>query len=645
MSREQLQQVVEAWDPAGDADLPDEVAIALDQDPEFRAWFDQRFAKWEPTVEQPAPTGLAERVIPGLEARSPGAGSEGSRSSRRGLWIALGLGGTSALAAAAAMVVVVGVAATAPLGVSTDVERHEGVAPSAGSRTQALDTGDEKPLVIKERPRAAKPKPAEPGAAEPLQIIRGGKKDVTKVGADGTLAWQTEPPSPKEDVPKLVANGFEDVATDAQSTFSVDVDAGSYTSARKSLRSGYLPSQSAVRVEEFVNYFPYEYAPPSDGPFAVHVEGAPAPWSADTQLVRIGLQGKKVAADQRSATHLTFLVDVSGSMNADDKLPLVQKSLKMLVSELRDGDTVALVVYAGKSGVVLEPTPVSDAGTITKAIDRLTAGGSTAMGEGIQLAYALAEQSYEQGAVNRVIIASDGDANVGVTDTAALSKLIEGYADKGITLTTLGFGTGNYRDSRMEQLANDGDGNYYYVDTDAEARRVLVDRMTSTLEVIARDVKIQVDWNAGAVKRYRLLGYENRAIADRDFTNDKVDAGEIGAGHQVTAIYEVELQDQPVGDLFVLKLRSKAPGPEAPSVEQKWRFGRAALRSSLSETTADFRVALAAATFAERLRGSEYAPGFGYDDISALLAGAKRPEYAEDAELAELVATAARLSP
>jgi Ca-activated chloride channel family protein len=434
--------------------------------------------------------------------------------------------------------------------------------------------------------------------------------------------------------------GFVRTAVDPLSTFSIDVDTASYTQIRRTLNEGYLPPTDNVRLEEMINYFPYDYAAPAAGePFSVAVEGAPSPWGG-TDLVRIGVQGKKVTG--RDACHLTFLVDVSGSMSGPDRLGLVQESLKMLVSGLGDGDTVALVVYAGSSGVVLEPTAIRNKAEIAAAIDRLQAGGSTAMGQGIEMAYKLADESYARGAVNRVIIASDGDANVGVTDTAALSEMISRYAKKGITLTTLGFGSGNYRDTRMEQLANDGDGNYFYIDSQKEAKRVLVDKLTSTLEVIAKDVKLQVDWNPKAVRKYRLLGYENRNIADRDFRVDAVDAGEIGAGHQVTAIYEVERLPDAKGDLFTLRVRSKAPGPDSPAVERRFSGSSEAMRASFAETSKDFRIAVGAAMFGERLRGSPFAPGFSYDEIEKLVRGAHKGP--EDAELAGLVERAKRLT-
>jgi len=438
-------------------------------------------------------------------------------------------------------------------------------------------------------------------------------------------------------------NGFDLASEDHLSTFAIDVDTASYTMARKNLTNGYLPSDASVRVEEFVNYMPYEYTRP-DGtdPFTVDFEAAPSPWDEQYTLVRVGVQGKKVAYDERKPVNLTFLVDVSGSMRSSDKLELVKESLRMLTEELEDGDTVAIATYAGATKVVLAPTPISQKNKILKSLSGLTAGGSTAMDSGIQLAYNLAEETYRRGSVNRVLVCSDGDANVGQTNTDTMVDGIKGYAKKGITLTTLGFGNGNFQDSRMEQLANQGDGNYFYIDTRREARRVLVDRLTSTMEVIAKDVKIQVDWNPEAVHAYRLVGYENRDIADRDFRNDKVDAGEIGAGHQVTALYEVQLTGTK-GELATVRVRHKAPGPDAPAGERSWTLDSSEIRPAFAETTRQYRIAASAGYFAEILRGSPYIPEISLTQVAELAQSAQRVEYPEDAELLELIRTAARI--
>jgi Ca-activated chloride channel family protein len=455
--------------------------------------------------------------------------------------------------------------------------------------------------------------------------------------------WPSVPVDPglTETYTDYGVNGFVITNEDPWSTFAADVDNGSYTMTRRKLIEGYLPPQAAVRAEEFVNYLPYEYTrPPEGAPFGVDVEMAHSPWN-DTYVVRVGIQGKRVLEDRRKPVHLTFLVDTSGSMQSPDKLPMVKRALSMLTRELEDGDTVALVVYAGSAGLVLPPTPISKRSQIEQALAQLEAGGSTAMGAGIDLAYRQARASYEDGAVNRVIIASDGDANVGQTDHGSLSRTIRGYAEDGITLTTLGFGEGNYRDTTMEQIANDGDGNYFYIDSEREAQRVLVDKMTSTLEVIAKDVKIQVEFSPETVKEYRLIGYENRDVADRDFRNDAVDGGEIGSGHQVTALYEVRWTGEP-GELGRVRIRHQAPGPDAPHVERSYPLAPKA-QSDVDMSSRQFRMALASATFAEILRGSPHAEDASLAEVQWLARGAARAEYAEDSELVQLIGRAITL--
>lgn len=471
------------------------------------------------------------------------------------------------------------------------------------------------------------------------------KPQFADADAAGTpQALRVRPEAQTEQYTDYGVNGFTLVERDGLSTFAVDVDTASYTITRRKLREGYLPPQSAVRVEEFVNYFPYEYTQPSDGdPFAIDVEGSPSPYNPQNHVVRIGVQGKKVAFDTRRPVHLTFLVDVSGSMQSRDKIGLLKDTLKMLTDELEDGDTVALATYAGSTRVVLQPTPISQRADILAALDGLSAGGSTAMGAGIELAYGLADKTYRPGAVNRVIVASDGDANVGITSHDRLSDYIHKYAQRGITLTTLGFGNGNYSDTMMERLANEGDGNYYYIDSLQESRRLFVDQLSSTLEVIAKDVKIQVEWNPDAVLAYRLIGYENRDIADRDFRNDAVDAGEIGAGHQVTALYEVALRDNPRGSLGHVAIRNKAPGPDSPAVERSYDVPASALRTRFEGASAQTRLQVAAVGFAEILRGSPHMNEITLRQVADIARDAKRVEYPEDTELVELIERAARL--
>jgi len=440
-------------------------------------------------------------------------------------------------------------------------------------------------------------------------------------------------------------NGVVWTAEDALSTFAVDVDTASYTITRRRILEGYLPPTDAVRVEEFVNYFPYEYArPDAADPFTVDFEAAVSPWDADKTLIRVGVQGRKIPAHDRKPVHLTFLVDTSCSMKSADKLDLVKRSLEMLTEELDDGDTVAIATYAGSTSVVLQPTPISDRHTILRSLSGLYAGGSTAMASGIDLAYEMADAAFAPADVNRVIVCSDGDANVGPKRHAQITPLIKRYARRGITLTTLGYGSGNYKDTMMERLANDGDGNYFYIDGEREARRVLVDKLGSTMEVIAKDVKIQVDWNPDLVETYRLVGYENRDIADEDFRRDEVDAGEIGSGHQVTALYEVTLHDRVrEHEVATVRVRNKAPGRDAPAVERQFTLDVDMLRQHFDDTSAQFRIATSAAWFAEILRGSPHMEGVGLADIAGVAQEARRVEYAEDAELVQLIRDASRL--
>jgi Ca-activated chloride channel family protein len=371
------------------------------------------------------------------------------------------------------------------------------------------------------------------------------------------------------------------VAQAPVSTFSVDVDTGSYANVRRMLTAGQMPPQAAVRTEEMLNYFRYDYPAPGDRatPFTVNADMSTTPWNGETRLLRVGLRGYDLPRAERPPANLVFLVDVSGSMAQTDKLPLVQCSLDLLARRLTPKDRVSIVVYAGAAGQVLAPT--SDKARVIDAISRLQAGGSTAGAEGIQLAYRIARENRIEGGINRVLLATDGDFNVGVTDTAALIDLVEREREAGVTLTTLGYGAGNYNEAMMEQVADHGNGNYSYIDSAREAQKVLDDELASTLFTIASDVKIQVEFNPAVVSEYRLIGYENRALREQDFDNDKVDAGDIGAGHQVTALYEIVpaggkgwLPDRRYaanrregtaraagsGELAWLKLRYKLPG-------------------------------------------------------------------------------------
>jgi Ca-activated chloride channel family protein len=478
-----------------------------------------------------------------------------------------------------------------------------------------------------------------------MGTIDGGRQ---KSAAPATIA-----PKPPKDVEEATHGGEEYtdagvnpmtlVTKDALSTFSIDVDTASYSIMRKKILGGELPAWEGVRAEEFVNYFDYDYTPPRVDPFTVSMEAMPDPFRAGHHILRVGVQGKEVSEAERPDVHLVFLVDTSGSMSSQDKLPLAQRSLHLLVDRLRETDTVALCTYAGNVAKILDPTPASDRQKIHRAIQALSSGGSTAMSSGIDLAYGLADAGFEKGAENRVIILSDGDANVGTASWEDMLAQIKGYADKGITLTTVGFGVGNYRDTLMEQLANNGDGTNVYIDDPTQAERVFVDQVSGTLVTIARDVKIQVEMNPESVESYRLIGYENRDIADRDFRNDRVDAGEVGSGHNVTALYDVVLKDGYSRQLATVRLRYEKPGADGTAAEKSWKFEDTALAETPELASRATRIAYTAGTFAEVLRHSQYADGISLTALEKFARASARPKNADDQELAELIHRAGTL--
>ncbi len=445
-------------------------------------------------------------------------------------------------------------------------------------------------------------------------------------------------------------NAWTDTAKDHLSTFAADVDTASFTIARRKLAEGALPPAAAVRVEEFVNYFHYAYgAPDGARPFAVHLDAAPSPFNKGRQIVRVGVTTRTKSVSERKPANLVFLVDVSGSMQSPDKLDLAKRSLRVLVDNLKDGDSVALVTYAGATRVVLPPTGLDGKQRILEALEDLTAGGSTAMASGIELAYQQAAQMMRGDSVTRVIVLSDGDANVGNTSHADILASIEGHVKEGITLSTIGFGTGNYRDATMEQLANKGNGNNFYIDGLSAAKRIFQEQLGATLEVVAKDVKLQVDWNPKLVSRYRLVGYENRDIADADFRKDEVDAGEIGAGHQVTALYEIELAKADVtadvtpADLATVRVRHKAPkGVDA--TEAAFGFGAGAMASTFAAASDDLRFAFAVAAFADVLRGAEDAEHWDLAAIRRIAADAADAAGADRAELLAMIDQAITLA-
>jgi Ca-activated chloride channel family protein len=429
----------------------------------------------------------------------------------------------------------------------------------------------------------------------------------------------------------IVENPFLDAKSNPLSTFSIDVDTASYSNIRRFINEGSLPPKDAVRVEEMINYFAYDYAQPADEkPFAVHVDLASCPWEPLHRLVRIGLKGREIATDKRGASNLVFLLDVSGSMEPTERLPLVKQAMRLLVEKLTENDRVAIVVYAGASGVALPSTNGAHKEQILQALENLQAGGSTNGAEGIQLAYRIAADNFIKGGVNRVILATDGDFNVGVTNQGDLIRLIDEKAKTGVFLSVLGVGTDNLKDSTMQKLADKGNGNYAYLDSLDEARKVLVQQMNGTLVTIAKDVKIQVEFNPARVASYRLIGYEKRMLRKEDFNNDKVDAGEIGAGHTVTALYEVV----PVGvsgnpaasvppvdtlkysanerstnerstssEMLTVKLRYKKPdGDKSDLVERAVTDDG----GDFAKASPDFKFAAAVAEFGMILRDSEH---------------------------------------
>jgi len=448
------------------------------------------------------------------------------------------------------------------------------------------------------------------------------------------------------------------------STFSIDVDTGAYSNLRRMLNAGSKPARDAVRTEELINYFSYDYPRPQDRarPFSISTEVGPAPWNTSTRLLQIGIQGYEVPAPDLPAANLVFLVDVSGSMQAANKLELLKSSLKLLLRRLDAQDRISIVVYAGASGVVLEPTPGDQSAKISAALDGLTAGGPTNGGAGIRLAYALAQQAYIDSGINRVLLATDGDFNVGTVDFEGLKQLVAEQRGSGVGLTTLGFGSGNYNDRLMEQLADAGNGNYAYIDTLSEARKALVDSVSSTLLTIARDVKIQVEFNPATVAEYRLIGYENRALEREDFANDKVDAGEIGAGHSVTAIYEIALQGsnaarlndsryQPAAkpaairedELALVRVRYKAPGSDRSELLEQPVL-QSTMQAELQQASERYRFAAAVAAFGQLLRDGRYTGDFDYADVLALARDARGADpFGYRGEFLQLAGLAASL--
>jgi Ca-activated chloride channel family protein len=459
------------------------------------------------------------------------------------------------------------------------------------------------------------------------------------------LAPGTQPDSAA--YPHLTENSFLTALNHPLSTFSIDVDTASYANIRRFLNENRLPPPDAVRIEEMVNYFKYDYPQPdADGPFAANIEIAGCPWNSEHRLVRIGLKGREIARNERPPSNFVFLIDVSGSMETPERLPLIKQALRQLVKKMTENDRVAIVVYASEVGIKLQSTPCTQKEKILRAIDDLVAGGSTDGSDGIQTAYRVAQKNFIEGGVNRVLLCTDGDFNVGITDQGQLVKMIQDKAKGGVALTTLGVGTDNYKDALMQKLADKGNGNYFYLDSLEEAQKVLIDQMSGTLVTIAKDVKIQVEFNPAQVGAYRLIGYEKRMLRKEDFNNDAKDAGEIGAGHTVTALYEIvpagaEIRSGEVDDLkyqkpaeekperyvstgskelLTLKLRYKQPDGDTSRLLE---FPVMDANTSFARASTDFKFAAAVAEFGMLLRDSEFKGNSSYGTVLELAQEAK----------------------
>ena len=476
-------------------------------------------------------------------------------------------------------------------------------------------------------------------SSDHMAVMKHAQPGFTTAGLVQNNIRQAVEPLYRENYQHTESQSVMRVTEHPVSTFSIDVDTGAYSNMRRWLNQGQLPPEDAVRVEEFINYFSYDYPLPENRqvPFKVSTEIAPAPWNPDTRLLRIGIQGYKVPKAQLPASNLVFLIDVSGSMSSADKLPLLQQALTMLVGQLDARDSISMVVYAGASGVVLPPTKGDRKADILAALQQLQAGGSTNGAAGINLAYQMAQQNFIKNGVNRVILATDGDFNVGLASTEELIDLVQRKRKAGIALTTLGFGSGNYNDHLLEQLADEGNGNHAYIDRLSEAQKVLAEELSATLLTIAKDVKIQIEFNPARVSEYRLIGYENRMLNEEDFANDKVDAGEIGAGHRVTALYEISLtgsngqrlpprryesgsQANEPGEaafnneLAHLRIRYKLPDETVSKLIES-----PVMDSGLNARGSDsFNFAASVAAFGQKLRGGTYLKTFSYDDIENL---------------------------
>ncbi len=517
---------------------------------------------------------------------------------------------------------------------------------------------------------AQQPAPAAPAilnrATRDMQV--GGHAASKHLALPAPAGVAPEPHATQEERERFRSfgtNPVRSVLENPVSTFSIDVDTASYAFARRSLKEGFLPEPDSVRVEEMINYFPYDWAGPQSAevPFNATVTVTPTPWNDDTRLMHVAIKGYDVKPAEKPRSNLVFLVDTSGSMQSADKLPLLKNSFRLLVDRLGPDDTVSIVAYAGSAGTVLEPTKVSDKGRILAALDRLEAGGRTAGEAGIREAYRLAQESFVEGGVNRIMLATDGDFNVGEASDEALKRLVEDERKGGVYLSVLGFGRGNLNDAMMQTIAQNGNGVAAYIDTLAEAEKVLVEEASSALFTIASDVKIQVEFNPARIAEYRLIGYETRALAREDFNNDRVDAGDIGSGHTVTAIYEITPVGSPArmiddlrygeaaqgggvanaGEYAFVKIRYKAPGEQTSRLIETPVTDADAV-SSFAGASADLRFSVAVAAFGQKLRGTDALAGYGYDRIMEIAAAARGADpFGYRAEFLSLVRLASAL--
>lgn len=521
---------------------------------------------------------------------------------------------------------------------------------------------EKRPVVMKDMAMVAPPV---------NQVLAGSVAGIAankSIMVRGNGAHFYSVPQNTENYAHITENAFKKVTNDPLSTFSIDVDAASYSNMRRFINNGGLPPKDAVRIEEMINYFDYSYAQPKgDDPVNIVTEIGAAPWNSQHRLVHIGLKAKNIPTEKLPPSNLVFLIDVSGSMESHNKLPLLVSSLRLLTDNLRDQDKVAIVVYAGNSGLVLPSTSGDNKQAIKEALSKLSAGGSTAGGAGIKLAYKVATENFIKGGNNRIILATDGDFNVGASSDGDMQTLIEEKRKSGVFLTVLGFGMGNYKDSKMEVLANKGNGNYAYIDNISEARKVLINEFGGTLFTVAKDVKLQIEFNPAKVRAYRLIGYENRLLNNEDFNDDKKDAGEMGAGHTVTALYEIipvgveskfiksvdalKYQDVPkvtpssnnTNEMLTVKMRYKQPDGDSSKLLQKPVID--SYQDKLNKTSDNFRFSASVAMFGMLLRQSDFVQESSFEKAIALADGAKgidkegyRAEYVKLAKSAQLLA-------